>query len=91
MSLKGITGAAHLDPVGVKAKVTELQARTALPVLVGFGIKDAESARAIGESADGVVVGSALVRTMGDSAIGDIDTKLTAQVAQLRDALDSLN
>lgn len=91
VSLKGTTGAALIDPAGVKLKVTELKARTTLPVLVGFGIKDRESAQAIGESADGVVVGSALVRTMGDSAVDEIDAKLTAQVAQLRDALDALS
>lgn len=90
VSLKGITGAALLDPEGVKARVTALQAQTSLPVMVGFGIKDAESAKAIGESADGVVVGSALVRTMGDCPVGEIDEALTQQVGALRDALDSL-
>lgn len=90
VSLKGITGANHLDPAAVREKVTSLQARTALPVMVGFGIKDAESARAIGQTADGVVVGSALVRTMGERPVADIDAALAAQVGELRTALDSL-
>lgn len=90
VSLKGITGASHLDPKGVREKVTGLQARTSLPVLVGFGIKDAESAKAIGEVADGVVVGSALVRTMGDNATEKIDDLLKQQVGELREALDSI-
>jgi len=104
VSLKGITGASNLDPQAVREKVTGLQARTALPVFVGFGIKDGATAKAIGEVADGVVVGSALVRTMGQhaghnpmkGAPGDneqrtpIDTELKAQVGELRSALDSL-
>ncbi len=90
VSLKGITGASHIDPAAVRDKVTGLQARTALPVYVGFGIKDAASARAIGEVADGVVVGSALVRTMGENDVSEIDSKLESQVAELRAALDSL-
>lgn len=91
VSLKGTTGAGLLDPAGVRQKVTGLQASTELPVLVGFGIKDGESARAIGQAADGVVVGSALVRTMGDTAPADIDAALRAQVHKLRVALDSLS
>jgi len=47
VSLKGITGASNLDPEAVRAKVTSLQARTALPVFVGFGIKDGDTAKAI--------------------------------------------
>ena len=91
VSLKGITGASHLDPDAVGAKVTGLQARTALPVFVGFGIKDGPTAKAIGKVADGVVVGSALVRTMGRKDTPDgIDAKLKAQVNELRVALDSL-
>ena len=104
VSLKGITGASNLDPEAVRAKVTSLQARTALPVFVGFGIKDGATAKAIGEVADGVVVGSALVRTMGEHAAdvksarndgGDdgldlIDAQLKTQVNELRVALDSL-
>ncbi len=91
VSLKGITGASHLDPEAVRAKVSALQARTRLPVLVGFGIKDAASAKAIGQTADGVVVGSALVRTMGDNSPDRINAKLQAQVGEIRHALDSLS
>ena len=104
VSLKGITGASNLDPEAVRAKVTSLQARTALPVFVGFGIKDGATAKAIGEVADGVVVGSALVRTMGEHAAdvnstrndgGDglevINAQLKTQVNELRVALDSLH
>jgi len=91
VSLKGITGAALFDTESVNAKVTQLQAQTELPIMVGFGIKDAAAARAIGQTADGVVVGSALVRTMGESAPTEINAALTSQVGVLRAALDSLS
>ena len=90
VSLKGITGANTLDPDHVREKVTDLQARTSLPVMVGFGIKDAETAKSIGEVADGVVVGSALVRTMGEGEPASIGSRLENQVSELRAALDSL-
>lgn len=65
VSLKGVTGAGHLDMDAVAAKLAEIRAVTDKPVCVGFGIKDADSARAIGALADGVVVGSALVERLG--------------------------
>jgi len=66
VSLKGVTGAGHLDVESVAAKLTELRSITTLPVCVGFGIKDAESAAQIASLADGAVVGSALVQKMAD-------------------------
>ena len=61
VSLKGVTGASHLNVSEVEQKVALIRTHTSLPVSVGFGIKDAASAKAIGATADGVVVGSALV------------------------------
>jgi tryptophan synthase alpha chain len=61
VSITGITGAATLDPANVDAAVARIKRHTALPVAVGFGVKTAAHARAIAQSADGVVVGSALV------------------------------
>lgn len=88
VSLKGITGADHLDTDAVDRKVQWLQGLTDLPVLVGFGIKDGASARAVTRHADGAVVGSALVRTMVEVAPEDIAARLEAQVRELRGALD---
>ena len=61
VSLKGVTGAATLDVDSVAAKVAEIRGITRIPVAVGFGIRDAQSARAVAAVADGVIVGSALV------------------------------
>ena len=91
VSLKGVTGADHIDPESVKGKVETLRSLTALPILVGFGIKNAESARRIAPVADGIVVGSALVDTMGahTQAIDDIPDQLQRQLGKLRAAIDS--
>lgn len=64
VSLKGVTGAGHLDMASVKDKLAEIRSHSELPVLVGFGIKDAASAKAVGQMADGVVIGSVLVDAM---------------------------
>ncbi len=62
VSLKGVTGAGHLDVDAVRERVLAIRELTDLPVGVGFGIKDAESAACIASVADAVVVGSALVK-----------------------------
>lgn len=67
VSITGITGSATPDPGLVSAAVSRIKAKTELPVAVGFGVKNAEHARDIGRVADGVVVGSALVRTISDT------------------------
>jgi len=61
VSITGITGAATPEPSKVAAMVSRIKARTQLPIAVGFGVRTAEQARAIGQAADGVVVGSAIV------------------------------
>ena len=61
VSLKGVTGAGHLDVDAVQEKLETIRKITDLPITVGFGIKDAATARQVGAVADGVVVGSALV------------------------------
>jgi tryptophan synthase alpha chain len=67
VSITGITGAATPDYGKVGAAVARLKQHTSLPVAVGFGVKNAESAAAIAKVADGVVVGSALVDALRKS------------------------
>lgn len=89
VSLKGITGADHLDAAGVGQRVQAIKARTTVPVQVGFGIKDGAAARAVGARADGVVVGSALVRIMAEETDpGRRLDRLGALAGSIRQALD---
>lgn len=68
VSLKGVTGAGHLDTDEVQSKLAQITAYTDLPVCVGFGIKDETSARAIASYADGIVVGSVLVNAIHEAS-----------------------
>ncbi|MDP3334806.1 MAG: tryptophan synthase subunit alpha, partial [Methylococcaceae bacterium] len=61
VSLKGVTGAGHLNTADVEQKLHQIKARTNLPVGIGFGVKDADMAKAVAALGDGVVVGSALI------------------------------
>ena len=90
VTLKGITGADHLDVVSVGERVDQLRGQAEVPVMVGFGIKDGATAQALAGHADGVVVGSALVNTMADVAepVARVE-RLTAQVSELRNAIDT--
>ncbi|MDR6755917.1 tryptophan synthase alpha chain [Mycoplana sp. BE70] len=67
VSMNGITGSALPDPALIGGAVSKIKNHTKLPVCVGFGVKTAEHARAIGASADGVVVGSAIVNQIASS------------------------
>ncbi len=91
VSLKGVTGAGHLDVAAVAQRVDFIRSTCTLPVLVGFGIKDAESAAAVARCADGVVVGSALVELMGSGKpLPDVVDALTDKVSSIRAALNNL-
>ena len=80
VSMTGITGSALPDTGKVASAVARIKAHTGLPVCVGFGVKTAEQARAIGASADGVVVGTAIVNAVAN-VIGP-DGKLVADPAE---------
>ena len=81
VSLKGVTGAGHLDTEDVARNVQRIRAHSDLPVAVGFGIRDAESARAVATVADGVVVGSALVNTIAMSIEAGADPQAAVDAA----------
>ena len=82
VSLKGVTGAGNIDTNEVRTKLAHFRTYTALPLCVGFGIKDAASARIVAENADGVVVGSVLVDRMG-SMNGQSADVIAAAVADI--------
>ena len=90
VSLKGVTGAATLDPAEVAGRVETIRKHAKLPIGVGFGIKDAESARLVSRVADGVVVGSALVQQIADHAGQPelIPEKVSAILRSMREAMD---
>ncbi len=89
VSFAGVTGADQLDARAASVRLAAIRAGSAVPVVAGFGIKDAASAAAMAAQADGVVVGSALVAAMADAqGPEDAAARAGAFLAPLREALD---
>ena len=88
VSLKGVTGAGNIDADEVAQRVNHIKKFTQLPVGVGFGIRDAESAKRVAQVADAVVIGSRLVQEILDAG-ADAPARLQALLADIRAAMDS--
>jgi len=89
VSLKGVTGAGHLDIAGVASAVPRIRAHVTVPVGVGFGIRDAASARAVAQVADAVVIGSRLVQVLEVEPRDNVARAGEAFMAGIRAALDA--
>ena len=94
VSLKGVTGAGNLDVDSVREQMRKIRQHSDLPVTVGFGIKDGESAASIAPLCDGVVVGSALVDRLAKwDAAADTEQQIAgavALIADIRKAIDNV-
>jgi tryptophan synthase alpha chain len=88
VSLRGVTGAGNLDVADVAAHLAAIRRRTKLPLGVGFGIRDGETARAIGATADAVIIGSALIQEMEKAGTAAAADRAGAFIAGIRQALD---
>jgi tryptophan synthase alpha chain len=90
VSFAGITGAAQLSTGDIAARVAAIRAQARAPVAVGFGIRDAQSAKAVASFADAVVIGSALVQQLaGANDAGEIEARAGAFLGPIRAALDA--
>jgi tryptophan synthase alpha chain len=89
VSLKGVTGAGHLDVSAVAAAIPRIKAHVKLPVGVGFGIRDAASARAVAQVADAVVIGSRLVQLLDAEPRDNVAAAGRRFMAEIRTALDT--
>lgn len=90
VSLKGVTGAAILNTAEVEERVNHIRRFASVPVCVGFGIRDGQSAAAIGRTADGVIAGSVLVSELakyGSEGQAAID-RVASRIAEMRSAMD---
>lgn len=95
VSLKGVTGAALTDHESVRENIAELRQLTDLPIVIGFGIKDAASAAAMAAHADGIIIGSALVEKIASLQPGKTPDAGTladtcAIIGTAREAIDKL-
>ena len=89
VSLKGVTGSGALDLDSVAARIPLIKQHAKLPVGVGFGIRDAQTARAISSVADAVVIGSRPVQLLEDAPREQAVESLRAFIAEIRRALDA--
>ena len=89
VSLKGVTGAGNLDTAAVAAMVPRIQAHVSVPVGVGFGIRDAATARAVADVSDAVVIGSALVQLLEGQSRTEVAAAARDFIADIRRALDA--
>ena len=89
VSLKGVTGATHLDLAAVKAKLARLRVYTDLPIGAGFGIRDGATAREVSDFADAVVIGSALVERIERADTATAPTVAGEFLRGIRVAMDA--
>ena len=88
VSLKGVTGAGHLDVAAVAAMLPRIRQHVSVPVGVGFGIRDAATARAVAAVADAVVIGSKLVQILENEKRENAPAAARSFMAEMRAALD---
>ncbi|HKU47565.1 MAG TPA: tryptophan synthase subunit alpha [Burkholderiales bacterium] len=89
VSLRGVTGAANLDFSEVSARIPRIRATTRLPIGVGFGIRDAESAKQVAQSADAVVIGSRIIQEIEAGSADGAVARVKAFLKPIRQALDA--
>jgi len=88
VSLKGVTGAGNIDLSAIEQKIPQLRKHIKLPIGVGFGIRDAATAKAVSKLCDGVVVGSRIVQEIENSNEQNVVANVSKLVKELRLALD---
>ncbi|RZL97502.1 MAG: tryptophan synthase subunit alpha [Variovorax sp.] len=90
VSLKGVTGAGHLDTEAVGRMIPRIRTHVTVPVGVGFGIRDARTAQAVGSAADAVVIGTRILQLIGDQPRDRVIPVLREFLGEIRQALDAL-
>ncbi len=90
VSLKGVTGSAQIDIAQVAARIPDIQKQVGMPVGVGFGIRDAISAKQVAQVADAVVIGSRIIEEIETSNNANAPARVEAFMANIRRALDEI-
>jgi tryptophan synthase alpha chain len=89
VALRGVTGAANIDVSEIASKMPRIRAATRMPIGVGFGIRDAESARRIAQTADAVVIGSRIIQEIEAGSADSAVSRVKAFLKPIRQALDT--
>jgi tryptophan synthase alpha chain len=88
VSLKGVTGAGHLDTAAVERMLPRIREHVTIPVGVGFGIRDAATAKAIGKVADAVVIGTKIIQLVEELPRSEVIGAVSGFLREVRAALD---
>lgn len=88
VSLKGVTGAANIDTEEVAQRIAEIRRHVKLPIGVGFGIRDAETARLVASVSDAVVIGSRIIQELENTPPDQAVEAVTTFISVIRKALD---
>ena len=89
VSLKGVTGAGHLDTDAVERMLPRIRAHVKVPVGVGFGIRDADTAKAVGKSADAVIIGTRIIQLLDGQPPEQGIAAVASFLRGIRTALDA--
>ncbi|GAC1530788.1 MAG: tryptophan synthase subunit alpha [Ramlibacter sp.] len=89
VSLKGVTGAGHLDTAAVEKMLPRIREHVKVPVGVGFGIRDAATAKAVARVADAVVIGTRIIQLLDDKPRERVVPDAAAFLRDIRQALDT--
>lgn len=89
VSLKGVTGAGGIDTADVARRVAAIREHVKLPIGVGFGIRDAATAKSVAQVADAVVIGSRIIQELENTPREQGPAAVRAFVAGIREALDA--
>jgi tryptophan synthase alpha chain len=89
VSLKGVTGAGHLDTGAVEQMLPRIRKQVSIPVGVGFGIRDAATAQAIGKVADAVVIGTKIIQLAEHEPRDKVVPAVAGFLREIRAALDA--
>lgn len=90
VSLKGVTGAGHIDIDAVSKRIPQIREMVGLPVGVGFGVRDGASAKALAAVADAVVIGSRIIEEIENSPADEILPRVKTLLSGIRSAMDSV-
>ena len=88
VSLKGVTGSGNLNVNEVTSRIEKIKKHVTIPVGVGFGIRDAATARALGASADAVVIGSRIIQELESAKPDEAASAVKSFLKEIRKALD---
>ncbi|CAM3656360.1 tryptophan synthase subunit alpha [Polynucleobacter antarcticus] len=89
VSMRGVTGASNLNTEDVASNIPKIREVSSIPIAVGFGIHDAQSARTVSKTADAVVIGSRIIRLLEEAPPGQAVQSLETFMREIRVALDS--